>query len=137
MKGKGSVGVGRVVISKRERPIILEPFGKGIRAMMLRYPYEVRKAVVDFLKIAPRLMLSGVDREVRGRTAIRSAKSIHEVSMAASLCASRTGCCYRWAWTSTLRVWPGDMRGKAMGTVPESKEMAMLPSSVFSPRISI
>jgi DNA end-binding protein Ku len=43
MKGKGTVGVGRVVISKRERPIILEPFGKGIRAMTLRYPYEVRK----------------------------------------------------------------------------------------------
>jgi DNA end-binding protein Ku len=43
MKGKGTVGVGRVVISKRERPIILEPFGKGIKAMTLRYPYEVRK----------------------------------------------------------------------------------------------
>jgi DNA end-binding protein Ku len=43
MKGKGTVGVGRVVISKRERPIILEPFGKGLRAMTLRYPYEVRK----------------------------------------------------------------------------------------------
>jgi DNA end-binding protein Ku len=43
MKGKGTVGVGRVVISKRERAIILEPFGKGIRAMTLRYPYEVRK----------------------------------------------------------------------------------------------
>src|SRR4029079_6955097 len=43
MKGKGTVGVGRVVISKRERPIILEPFGKGIRAMTLRYPYKVRK----------------------------------------------------------------------------------------------
>ena len=43
MKGKDTVGVGRIVISKRERPIILEPFGKGIRAMTLRYPYEVRK----------------------------------------------------------------------------------------------
>ena len=43
MKGKGMVGVGRVVISKRERPIILEPFGKGMRGMTLRYPYEVRK----------------------------------------------------------------------------------------------
>ena len=37
------VGVGRVVISKRERPIILEPFGKGMRGMTLRYPYEVRE----------------------------------------------------------------------------------------------
>jgi hypothetical protein len=43
MKGKGMVGLGRVVISKRERPIILEAHGKGIRAITLRYPYEVRK----------------------------------------------------------------------------------------------
>lgn len=42
MKGKGMVGLGRVVLSKRERPIILEPYGKGLRAMTLRYPYEVR-----------------------------------------------------------------------------------------------
>src|SRR6478735_1395406 len=33
MKAKGVAGLGRVVLSKRERPIILEPFGKGIRAM--------------------------------------------------------------------------------------------------------
>ena len=43
MRGKGMVGLGRVVISKRERPIILEPLGKGLRGMTLRYPYEVRK----------------------------------------------------------------------------------------------
>jgi DNA end-binding protein Ku len=42
MKGKGVVGLGRVVLAKRERPIILEPFGKGMRGMTLRYPYEVR-----------------------------------------------------------------------------------------------
>lgn len=42
MKGKGMVGLGRVVLSKRERPIILEPFGKGLRGITLRYPYEVR-----------------------------------------------------------------------------------------------
>ena len=42
MKGKGMVGLGRVVLAKRERPIILEPFGKGMRGMTLRYAYEVR-----------------------------------------------------------------------------------------------
>jgi DNA end-binding protein Ku len=51
MKGKGTVGVGRVVISKRERPIILEPFGKGIRATTLRYPYEMRKEDEYFAEI--------------------------------------------------------------------------------------
>jgi DNA end-binding protein Ku len=58
MKGKGTVGVGRVVISKRERPIILEPFGKGIRAMTLRYPYEVRKEDEYFADI-PDVKISG------------------------------------------------------------------------------
>ena len=46
MKGKGMVGVGRVVISKRERPIILEPFGKGMRgddaALSVRGPRRGR-----------------------------------------------------------------------------------------------
>src|SRR5215213_4193892 len=44
MRGKKMVALGRVVISKRERPIILEPMGKGIMATTLRYPYEVREA---------------------------------------------------------------------------------------------
>src|SRR3954464_173566 len=43
MRDKKMVGVGMVVIAKRERPIILEPFGKGLRGMTLRYPYEVRQ----------------------------------------------------------------------------------------------
>ena len=51
MKGKGMVGVGRVVISKRERPIILEPFGKGLRGMTLRYSYEVRDEAEYFSEI--------------------------------------------------------------------------------------
>jgi DNA end-binding protein Ku len=29
MLGKDMVGMGRVVLSKRERPIILAPFGRG------------------------------------------------------------------------------------------------------------
>jgi len=42
MADKKMVGLGRVVISKRERPIILQPSGRGLRGMTLRYPYEVR-----------------------------------------------------------------------------------------------
>jgi DNA end-binding protein Ku len=52
MKGKAMAGLGRVVLAKRERPIILEPFGKGIRAMTLRYPYEVRDESEYFDDIA-------------------------------------------------------------------------------------
>jgi DNA end-binding protein Ku len=51
MAGKNMVGLGRVVIAKRERPIMLEAFGKGLRGMTLRYPYEVRDAADYFTDI--------------------------------------------------------------------------------------
>lgn len=43
MQEKGVVGIGRVVLYRRERPILLEPRGKGLIATTLRYAYEVRK----------------------------------------------------------------------------------------------
>ena len=42
MKEKGVVGLGRVVLYRRERPIMLEPRGKGLVATTLHYAYEVR-----------------------------------------------------------------------------------------------
>jgi DNA end-binding protein Ku len=42
MREKGKAGVARVVISRRERMILLEPLGKGLLGTVLRYPYEVR-----------------------------------------------------------------------------------------------
>jgi DNA end-binding protein Ku len=42
MLEKGKAGVARIVISRRERMVLLEPLGKGILATLLRYPYEVR-----------------------------------------------------------------------------------------------
>jgi DNA end-binding protein Ku len=44
MKGKGMVALGRIVLSKRERVIAIEPHGKGLIGTTLRYAYEVRKA---------------------------------------------------------------------------------------------
>ncbi|MDB5510566.1 MAG: Ku protein [Enterovirga sp.] len=43
MREKSVVGLGRVVLYRRERPILLEPRGKGLVATTLRYAYEVRK----------------------------------------------------------------------------------------------
>ena len=37
------VALGRVVFTSRERVIALEPRGKGLLGITLRYPYEVRK----------------------------------------------------------------------------------------------
>jgi DNA end-binding protein Ku len=48
MRGKGMVGLGRVVLAKRERVIMLEPWNKGLTATTLRYPYEIRDAKAYF-----------------------------------------------------------------------------------------
>lgn len=52
MREKGMVGIGRVVLQSRERPIMLEAHGKGIRGITLRYPYELRSADGAFDNIA-------------------------------------------------------------------------------------
>ena len=54
--GKDVVGMGRIVLSNRERPIILEPSGKGLRGITLRYAHEVRSADEYFADI-PELLL--------------------------------------------------------------------------------
>jgi Ku70/Ku80 beta-barrel domain len=44
MRGKDLVGLGRVVLSKRERVIMLNPWDKGLVGTTVRYPYEIRDA---------------------------------------------------------------------------------------------
>jgi DNA end-binding protein Ku len=68
MRSKQMVGLGRVVIAKRERPIILRPL--DLEGFTLRYPYEVRKeeeyfgdipdvkVSSDMLKLAERIVES-------------------------------------------------------------------------------
>jgi DNA end-binding protein Ku len=48
MQDKEVVGIGRVVLARRERPIMLEPCGKVIRAVTLHHAPEVRHAAVYF-----------------------------------------------------------------------------------------
>jgi DNA end-binding protein Ku len=42
IRAKGMVALGRVVLTRRERVVMLEAFDKGLLATSLRYPYEVR-----------------------------------------------------------------------------------------------
>jgi DNA end-binding protein Ku len=44
MRGKGMAALGRVVLAKRERVIMIEPWDKGLMGTTLRYPYEIRDA---------------------------------------------------------------------------------------------
>ncbi len=57
MRGKGMVALGRVVLARREHPIMLEAFEKGVLAMTLRYPFEVRSEV-DYFGDIPEAQLS-------------------------------------------------------------------------------
>ena len=41
MRGEGMVALGRVVLSKRERVVMLESWDKVLVATTLRYPYEI------------------------------------------------------------------------------------------------
>ncbi|HKF11073.1 MAG TPA: Ku protein [Xanthobacteraceae bacterium] len=43
IRKEGTVALGRVVFTSREHVIALEPRGKGLLGMTLRYPYEIRK----------------------------------------------------------------------------------------------
>src|SRR5271156_4438690 len=44
MRGKGMVALARVVLAKRERVIMLQPWDKGLTGTTLRYPCEIRDA---------------------------------------------------------------------------------------------
>ncbi len=61
MRDKGMVALGRVVLAKRERVIMLQPWDKGLMATTLRYPYEIRDAKEYFddipdMKVEPDML---------------------------------------------------------------------------------
>src|SRR5665213_582121 len=51
MRGKGMAALGRVVLAKRERVIMLQPWEEGLMGTTLRYPYEIRDAKEYFDEI--------------------------------------------------------------------------------------
>ena len=44
MRREGMAALGRVVLGKRERVIMLQPWDKGLMGTTLRYPYDIRDA---------------------------------------------------------------------------------------------
>jgi DNA end-binding protein Ku len=61
MRDKSMAALGRVVLSKRERVIMLQPWDNGIMGTTIRYPYEVREAKDYFydipqMKVQPDLL---------------------------------------------------------------------------------
>jgi DNA end-binding protein Ku len=61
MRGKDMVALARVVLAKRERVIMLQPWDKGLMGTTLHYSYEIRDAKEYFdeiadLKLAPDML---------------------------------------------------------------------------------
>jgi DNA end-binding protein Ku len=52
MTRKKMVGIGRIVLARRERMLMLQPRDKGMLATTLRYPYEVRAGSEIFDEIS-------------------------------------------------------------------------------------
>ena len=52
MRAEKMVGLARVVMARRERIMMLEPFGKGIMGTTLHYPYEIRSDDAVFEEIS-------------------------------------------------------------------------------------
>ncbi len=82
MLGKGMVALGRVVLSKRERVIMLQPRGKGLLGATLRYPYEVRDEAIYFgdideIKI-PKDMLSLAEHILESKAATFDPTQFHD-----------------------------------------------------------
>ena len=63
MDKKGLVGLGHVVLSKRERPILVMPFYKGLCGITLRYSHEIRDAQ-DYFDRIPDVTLPAETLEV-------------------------------------------------------------------------
>jgi DNA end-binding protein Ku len=56
MSGRDVVALGHIVLSNRERPIILEPLGLGMRGITLRYAHEIRDEA-EYFSAIPKLEL--------------------------------------------------------------------------------
>lgn len=65
IRDRGMVGLGRVVLTRRERVVMLEAFEKGLLATSLRYANEVREAGAYFEDI-PELKLPKEMSELAG-----------------------------------------------------------------------
>jgi DNA end-binding protein Ku len=90
MRGKNMVALGRVVLSKRERVIMLEAWDKGLIGTTLHYPYEIREAKEYFedipnAKVAPD-MLKLADHILKRR---RATLSLRNLSITTSKLCSR------------------------------------------------
>jgi DNA end-binding protein Ku len=82
MHDKSMAALGRVVLSKREHVIMLQPWGKGLLGTTLRYPYEVRGEEAYFGDIPdvaiPKEMLALAEHILETKKADFDATQFHD-----------------------------------------------------------
>jgi DNA end-binding protein Ku len=82
MRDKGMVALGRVVLSKRERVIMLQPRDKGLLGATLRYPYEIRDEGIYFGDIGeiqiPKDMLALAEHILESKAAPFEPSKFHD-----------------------------------------------------------
>jgi len=116
MRAKDVVGMGRVVLARRERPIIVEPIGNGIRGITLRYSQDVRDEANYFANI-PILKLP--------EEMLRVAEHIVETKMAnfdPAFLEDR----YRTVLISKLKEKNAELPRKVVATTPSSQNVISL-----------
>ena len=73
MRGKDMVAIGRIVLAKRERVLMLQPWDKGLLGTTLRFAYEVRDAAAYFADLpdvaVPKDMLSLAEHILQSKAA--------------------------------------------------------------------
>jgi DNA end-binding protein Ku len=115
MRGKGMVALGRLVISKRERVIALEAYGKGLLGTTLRYPYEVRTAE-DYFCDLPDLTLAPDMLTLAEHILDRKAGEFEPAT-------------FRDRYEEALLA---HLKAKQAGTVPERKQAFAAPQRVVN-----
>jgi DNA end-binding protein Ku len=116
MAGKDVVGLARVVLSSRERPIILEPLGLGLRGITLRYAHEIRSEAEYFADIAemrlPREMIGIAEHIIETKTGDFDPSYLEDR--------------YRTSLVSLLREKKAQAPSRPTATVPSSKNVINL-----------
>jgi DNA end-binding protein Ku len=124
MAAKGVVGLARVVLARRERPILLDPLGKGLCGTTLRYAHEVRDAGDYFARIShlelPEELIEVAEQIIEAKTASFDPRLLEDR--------------YRTVLVETLRAKTAQVPAKARAAPPSSKNvvdlMAMLKRSI-------
>jgi DNA end-binding protein Ku len=140
MRGKGMVGLGRVVLSKRERVVMLQPRGSGLLGTTLRYPYEVRDEEIYFGDIAevkiPKDMLALAEHILESKAAKFDSSKFHdryEAAIVAMLNEKRAGLPVSKQRELPRVVAGTDLMAALRQSVERAKEMAPKQATAVAP----